>query len=120
MPSIAPVHLSGGSTGDPIKVAATAIGSGTTIHTGVSGTTSFDSVTLYVTNTDTSARTLTIGWGGTTDPDHLIMKAVSIPASSGPIPIITGLRVNGGNVIVAAADTANVLLITGTVDRYVP
>ena len=66
--TITPVHLSGSTDGNPIKVAATAIGSGTTIHTAVSGTTSFDEVTLFVTNTDTSDRTLTVGWAGRWPP----------------------------------------------------
>lgn len=109
--------LSGSTSGRPIKVAATAIGSGTTIHTAVAGATAFDEITLYVTNTDASAVTLTIGFGGTTDPDDLVCKAVSIPANSGPIPIVTRLRLNGGLLVRAAGSSANLLLITGTVDR---
>lgn len=108
--------LSGSTSGRPIKVAATAIGSGTTIHAAVAGATAFDEITLFVTNTDTVARTLTIGWGGTTDPDDLILKTVSIPPLSGPIPIIAGLRLNGGLSVLAAASAANVLLISGVVN----
>jgi hypothetical protein len=69
-----------------------------------------------VTNTDSSDRTLTIGWGGTTDPDDLVMKTVSIPTVSGPIPIIT-LRLNNSLIVKAAASTANVLLISGFYNR---
>lgn len=118
MPSIAPVHLSGSTSGRPIKVAATAIGTGTTIHAAIAGATAFDSITLYATNTNSAAKTLTIGWGGTTDPDDLVLKTVTIPALSGPIPIVTGLRLNGGLTVKAAAETADLILITGTVDRY--
>ena len=117
MATFSVVLLSGSTSGRPIKVVATAIGSGTTIHTAVAGAVAFDDVTIYVTNTDTVARTLTLGWGGTTDPDDLICKTVSIPASSGPIPIVSGLRLNGGVIIKAACDTASVLLITGSVNR---
>lgn len=113
---ISPKLLSGSTSGRPIKVAATSIGTGTTIHTAGSGSTVFDEITLFVTNTDTVARQLTIGFGGTTDPDDLVCKTVSIPASSGPIPVITGLRLNGGLVVKAAADSANLLLITGFVN----
>lgn len=109
--------LSGSTNGRAIKVAATSIGSGTTIHTATSSTTGFDELTLFVTNTDTAARTLTIGFGGTTDPDDLICKAVSIPASSGPIPVVTGLRINNSLVVKAAADSANLLLISGVYNR---
>lgn len=109
--------LSGSTNGRPIKVAATAIGSGTTIHTATSDTgTKFDEVTIFATNTDTTDRTLTVGWGGTTDPDDLVLKAVTIPASSGPIPIATG-RLNNSLVIRAAASSANVILITGFYNR---
>lgn len=111
------VHLSGSVNGRPIKVTATSIGTGTTIHTAITGTSGFDEISLFVTNTNTSSVTLTIGWGGTTDPDDLILKNVSIPASSGPIPIISGLRLNNGVSVLAAASTANVLLITGAVNR---
>jgi hypothetical protein len=110
--------LSGSTNGRPVKVAATAIASGTTIHTSASQTGGkFDEIYLWVTNTDTSDRTLTIAWGGTTDPDDLVCKAVSIPASSGPIPIITGLRLNNGLIVKAAASTANVLLLSGYFNR---
>jgi hypothetical protein len=112
-----PRLLSGSTSGRPIKVAATAIGTGTTIHAAVAGSAAFDEVTLFVTNTDTNAVTLTIGWGGTTDPDDLICKTVTIPASSGPIPLISGLRLNGGLSILAAASSANLLLISGFVNR---
>lgn len=112
-----PQLLSGGTNGVPVKVAATSIGSGTTIHTATSSTTGMDEITLFVTNTDTSDRTLTIGWGGTTDPDHLIVKAMTIPASAGPIPLISGLRLNNSLIVKAAASSANVLLISGYVNR---
>lgn len=117
MSTFTPRLLSGSTSGRPIKVAATAIGSGTTIHTAVSGSEDFDEITIYATNTDASAVSLTIGWGGTTDPDDLICKSVSIPAQTGPVPIITRLRLNGGLVVKAAASSANLIVITGQVDR---
>lgn len=112
-----PLLLSGSTSGRPIKVAATAIGSGTTVHTAVAGAEDFDEITLYVTNTSAAAADLTVGWGGTTDPDDLVMKTVAVPAQMGPIPIVTRQRLNGGLVVKAAGSVANVLLITGQVDR---
>lgn len=109
--------LSGSTNGRPIKIAATAIASGTTVHTATSSTTGFDEITLFVTNTDTVDRTLTVGWGGVTDPDDLVMKNVSIPALSGPIPIVTGLRLNNTLIVKAAASVTNVLLISGVYNR---
>jgi hypothetical protein len=111
--------LSGSTNGQPVKVAATAIGSGTTIHTAVSGTSSFDEIYLWVTNTSSSAVALTIGWGGTTDPDSLVCDAVTIPPSSDcpPIPIVAGLVLQNSLIVKAAAGTTNVLLLTGYVNR---
>jgi hypothetical protein len=117
MATYSKLKLSGSTSGKPIKVAATAIGSGTTIHTAVSGSTDYDEITLFVTNTSGAAVTITLGWGGTTDPDDLVSKAVSVPANSGPIPIVVGLLLNGGLIVRAAAGTADVLLISGYVNR---
>lgn len=116
MATFARLLLSGSTSGRPIKVAATST-PGTTVHTAVSGATSFDEIYLWVSNTTTSAVALTIEWGGTTDPDDLISKTVSIPASSGPTPIVTGEVLNGGLVVKAFAASANVLLISGYVNR---
>jgi hypothetical protein len=116
--SISPVHLSGSTDGNPIVVAATDITSSpTTIHTAVSGTAAFDEITLFVSNLDSSPRTLSLALGGTTDPTHLICKAVSIPANSAPIPVVVGLRMNNGDVLAAAGSVTNILNITGVVNR---
>ncbi len=114
--AIAAVLLSGSTDGDPIKVAATST-PGTAIHTAVSGTTSWDEVWLWATNTTTSDVALTVEWGGTTDPDHLIVKAFVLPARSMPILVVPGIRLNNGGLIKAFAGSANVILITGNVNR---
>jgi hypothetical protein len=106
--------LSGSTNGRPIKVVATAT-AGTTVHT--AHATAKDELYLYVTNTDSSARTLTIEFGGVTDPDDLILKAYSIPANSPPILVVPGIPVTGSVVVRAFASSANVLLISGFVNR---
>lgn len=111
--------LSGSTNGKSIKVAATAT-AGTTIHTAVAGTSSWDEVYAWVTNTSTAPVALTIEFGGTTDPDNLIVKALVIPPSSPPIPILTGQILQNSLVVGAFAGTANVLLITGYVNSIVP
>jgi hypothetical protein len=108
--------LSGSTNGKPIKVGATST-PGTTIHTAISGTTGFDEIYLWVSNTESSAVALTIEFGGTTDPDDLICKTVSIPANSPPIPIVTGQVLQNGLVVKAFAASANDLNITGYVNR---
>jgi hypothetical protein len=115
--ALAKLKLSGSTDGKPIKVAATAIGSGTTIHTAQSGTSFLDEIWLWVSNTDSVERTLTIGHGGTTDPDDLTLKAVTIAANSGPQCISPGLPLQNSLIVKAAASVANVLTITGHVNR---
>lgn len=117
MATISKIILSGSTDGKAVKVAATAT-AGTLIHTAVSGTTDVDEIYLWVTNTDSSARTLTLEYGGATDPDCLICKAVSIPANSRPIPICFGFLLQNGLTVRAFASSANVLLITGYVHRF--
>ena len=108
--------LSGSTNGKPIIVTATAT-AGTTIHTAIAGTASFDEIYVWVSNVTSAAATLTIEFGGVTDPGNLIVKAVSIPANSPPIPIITGQVLQNGLVIGAFSGTASALNITGYVNR---
>ncbi len=67
------IPLSGSTHGRGIKVVATAT-AGTLIHTAASVTTDGegDEIVLYGRNDDTSARTLTLEWGGVTVEDDLI------------------------------------------------
>lgn len=116
MPSYSREKLSASTNCEPVKIAATST-PGTTIHTAITGTTGFDEIYLWVTNTSASAVALTIEFGGTTDPDNLIVKSLSIPANSPPIPILTGQMLNNGQVLAAFAGTTNVLLATGYVNR---
>src|SRR5574341_2533555 len=90
--------LSGSTNGRAIPVAATAT-PGTLLHTAISGTSAFDEVYVWVTNVTTAAATLTLEWGGVTDPGDHMVKAFSIPANSPPIPIITGQVLQNGLVV---------------------
>ena len=108
--------LSGSTNGRPIPVVQTAT-PGTAIHTAVAGTTSFDELYLWASNVTASAATLTIEWGGTSDPGDHLTKAYSIPANSLPIPIALGQRVQGAVVIRAFSGTASAINITGYFNR---
>jgi hypothetical protein len=115
MASFAPVHLSGSTSGRPIKVTATST-PGTLIHTAVSGVTDFDEIWLFAVNTSTSPVKLTVEWGGTTSPDDLIED--TIPGESGlHLVIPRGMRLNGGVAVRIFAATTAVINITGGVDR---
>jgi len=107
--------LSGSSNGRQIKVAATAT-AGTTIHT--AHATDKDETWIYCVNSDTTARKLTIELGGTTAPDDLI--EVTIPPEDGLVLVVPGLVLSGSVVVRAFAETANVLLISGYVNRITP
>lgn len=110
------VILSGSTNGRPIKVAATAT-PGTTIHTATSVSNTIDEIYIWATNTDSSSRSLTLEWGGTTDPDDLIVKAFPLEANSEPVLIVPGLPMAGGLLVRAFASSANLILIEGYVNR---
>lgn len=110
--------LSGSTNGRMVKVAATAT-AGTLIHATGTSSSIIDEVWLYAINTDTTARKLTIEFGGTTSPDDLIEFTVA--AESGLYLIVPGLVLTGtgvaANNIRAFAATANVINIGGYVNR---
>jgi hypothetical protein len=118
MATFSKLVLSGSTDGKAIKVAATAT-PGTTIHTGSSTATTIDEVWLYAMNTDTTARKLTIEWGGTSSPDDLI--EVTVQPEAGLVTIAPGLLIKGNAssalVVRAFAATANVITIHGFVNR---
>ena len=108
--------LSGSTSGMPIKVAATAT-AGTTIHTAVAGTTAgtYDEIWLYAYNSHTAAVELTIEYGGATAPDQNIK--VTLASKSGLSLIVPGLILQNGLTVAAFAGTANVVTISGWVNR---
>lgn len=109
--------LSGSTNGLGVKVAATT-STGTTVHTAVAGTTTFDEVTLWAVNTGSSAKKLTIEWGTTTAADGNIER--TIDGEVGPVLIIPGFLLRNSLVITAFCETANVILIFGEVIRHTP
>lgn len=118
MATFSKLTLSGSTDGRPIKVAATAT-PGTTIHTGSSVATTYDEIWLYAQNTDTTARKLTVEWGGTTSPDDLL--ELTVAAESGLVLVAPGLLIKGNAstalIVKAFAATADVLTISGFVNR---
>ena len=117
MPSYSRQLLSGSTSGRPIPVVATAT-PGTLIHTAVAGAIpNADEIYLFASNVTAAAATLTIEWGGVTDPGDHIVKSYSIPAYSAPIPIVDGEVLNGGLIVRAFSGTASAIGITGQVSR---
>ena len=110
-------HISGSTDGRMIKIAAIAT-AGTTLHTGPTNTAQFHEVWLYAVNSDTSARKVTIEWGGVSSPDDLI--EFTVPAESGLYLIIPGLVLQGNAtplIVTAFSETANVVNIAGYVNE---
>jgi hypothetical protein len=114
--SITRQHFSGSTNGLPIPVAATAT-PGTLLHTAVNSVNSYDEMHLWVSNVSGSAATLTLEWGGVSDPASHLVKALSIPANSGPTKVALGQTLGGGLAARALASAAGVLNITGYVNR---
>ncbi len=114
MATFTKVKLSASTDGKSIKIAATAT-AGTTVHT--AHATALDEIYCWVSNSDTSDRTITIEWGGVTDPDNLLVKALTIPANSGPILVVPGLILTNSMVFAIFASSANKIVATGYVNR---
>lgn len=108
------LNLSGSTNGKNIKVTATT-STGTTIHTAVAGTSSWDEIWLYAINTSGADCQLNIEWGETTDPDGQII--VNIPYKSGLFLVIPGLLLQNGLIVKAYAGVTNVININGFVNR---
>lgn len=112
------VPLSAQTDGSPIKVVATA-STGTTIHATGTSSSVIDEIWLYAYNSSTANVLLTIQYGGTTSPDDDIK--ITIPSQSGLTLVVPGLILSGtgaaANTIAAYAGTANVITISGYVNR---
>lgn len=116
MATIEKVILSGSTNGRPIKVVATA-SPGTTIHTASSDTGVIDEIYLWAINTNSASLTLSTQWGGTTDPDDFVEKAMPIDANSEPILIAPGIPLAAGLIVKVFASSANLITIVGFVNR---
>jgi hypothetical protein len=105
--------LSGSSNGRGIAVAATST-PGTTIHTAIAGTDFIDRITLYAANRDTTATTLTVEWGGTSNSDLII---VTLPGTSEVFKVCEDFPLRNALVVRAFSDVASAVNIFGFVHR---
>ena len=118
MATFTKVALSGSTQGKGIKVVATA-STGTTIHATGTSSTTIDEIWLYAYNSSTGPVSLTVEFGGTTAPDNNIK--IDIPPTSGLTLVVPGLILTGtgaaANTVTAFAGTANVVTLSGYVNR---
>ena len=113
MATFSKVKLSGSTDGKAVKVAATAT-AGTTIHTAHS--TALDEIWLYAHNSSAATVKLTLEWGEATAPDGNI--EINIGAEgTGLVLVSPGLLLTNSLVVKAFAGTANVVTLTGYVNR---
>jgi hypothetical protein len=112
--------LSASTDGKGILVAATS-NPGTLIHTGSSESAIIDELWIYGMNTDTTARKLTLQWGGVSSPSDDI--EITLSAESGLVLLSPGLMIQGNAtplVVRAFAAAANVITIHGYTHRITP
>jgi hypothetical protein len=116
MTTFTKTKLSGSTNGRNIKIVQTAT-AGTLVHTAVAGTTNWDEIYIFATNTDTVTRTLTIEWGGVTSPDDLI--EIDLEALKGAYLVIPGWLLQNALVVRAFGSAANVIEVNGYVHNLV-
>ena len=113
MATFSKVLLSGSTNGKAVKVAATAT-AGTTIHT--AHATALDEIWLYAHNSSAASVKLTLEWGEATAPDGNI--EINIGAEgTGLVLVSPGILLTSSLVVKAFAATANVVTLTGYVNR---
>lgn len=106
--------LSGSTDGKLIKITGAASSDAVTIHTSINNTSDMDEVWLYANNNHTTDVNLTILWGGSTTDDEITM---SIPNGAGLYQIQPGNPLNNTAVVSAYAGVANVVYVSGFVNR---
>ena len=112
MSTFSKVKFSESTDGLPVKVVQTAT-AGTLIHT--SHATALDEVWLYAYNGHTADVVLTVEYGGATVPDQNII--ITIPTKAGLTLVVPGLLLTNSKTIRAFAATANVITLSGFINR---
>lgn len=111
MSTISKIIPSGSTDGKPVKIAATAT-AGTTFHTAHAS--ALDEITMYLTNTDTVDRQVTIEFGGATAPDWNVI--INVPAKD-TVLAVPGIPLTNSTTCKAFAAAANVVNMLGYVNR---
>jgi len=106
------LKLSGSTDGKGIKITQTAT-AGDTIHT--AHATALDEIWIYAINTSVNTVLLTLEWGEAAVPDGNI--PISLVGGKGLVQIIPGFLLTNSLVVKAFAETANVIIIHGYVNR---
>jgi len=112
MATYSKVKFSESTDGLPIKVVQT-VTAGTLIH--AAHATALDEIWLYAYNGHTADVVLTVEYGGATVPDQNII--ISIPTKAGLTLVVPGLLLTNSKTLRAFAATANVITLSGYINR---
>lgn len=110
MATITKLNPSGSTTGMPVAVVAIAT-PGTTFHT--ASASAQDEVYMYLTNTDSVQRQVTIQFGGTALGQNI---DVPVPAND-TVLALPGIPITNSLVVAAFADSASKVNMFGYVNR---
>ena len=102
--------LTGSISGTGIKVNSTSSGLEVHTHDATFNQSLFDELYLWAYNSHSSSVTLTLQWGGTTDPDNLIPIALQ-PGSY--LQVVAGQHIGGNLAVNAIASVADKVIIYG-------
>ena len=105
--------LSGSTDGQGVVLSQTST-PGNNIHTAISGTSGFDELWLYATNTSATTQTVTIEYGNTSVSGNITLD---IAGDSGLVLLVPGLPVNNASVVKGFSSSANDITIYGFVNR---
>jgi hypothetical protein len=109
--------LSASTDGKPILIAATAT-PGTLIHTAVAGTTDFDEIWVWLSNTSLSDAIVTIEYGDATAPGSNVKYTVL--AQDGLKCVLPGTLLQNGATLRIFCGTASVVNAIGHVHLIAP
>jgi len=113
-PTYTKLKLSGSTNGKQIII-STITNPGTLIHTAVAGIVDYDEIYLYITNNHTAALSAVVLWGGVATPNDY--KQLSVPSKQGDFLIVPGHILQNGLEVRIFAETANLLCVSGWVNR---
>ena len=104
--------LSASTGGKAILISATTA-SGNLCHTATTVGTGMDKVFLYAVNNHTASVAVTCHFGGSTDPNHVIVKTV--PKDDGAVLVVPGFPLQSGSTVRVYAAFASVVSVYGEI-----
>lgn len=105
--------LSGSVDGQGVVLSQSAT-PGNIIHTAITGSTGFDELWLYATNTSSTTQTISLEYGNTVSTGNI---SLDIAGDAGLVLLIPGLPINNGSIVRAFSSSTNDITVYGFVNR---